>query len=421
MDSPQRTLDHALKELPHRFFEGMVSKKLRALGIEATPALSRELAAHILTGNGGPFRYRSSKPHGTVVTLVFDDADGNELTKALDSFCETRLPQLVDSLASSTSKQLVKRLRSDWVNEHLLQQTEAFEFRGFLEDRWGIPLAQLRMMLTIAREWCPELNNKPRDFEKDNKSKLHNVLIRLLIRACQVTNEIICLLENGFADGAMARWRSLHEIGVVASVISLHGEDIAERYIAHAAVESRRAMDRFTECRERLGHKPISKRARRKIMKAYQAVIDRYGEVFKGNYGWAAEHLRKKSPTFAELEVEAGREEMRAHYQMGNDNVHAGVKSIFHRLGVLENYVHLLPGRSNAGLAEPGLNTALTLMRLSVLVCMSNDLDDLAIAQVMISLSDETQRSFCLADKKLRRDDKIQRATAQSPHPSETA
>ena len=81
---------------------------------------------------------------------------------------------------------------------------------------------------------------------------------------------------------------------------------------------------------------------------------------------------------------------MRAHYQMGNDNVHAGVKSIFHRLGVLENYVHLLPGRSNAGLAEPGLNTALTLMRLSVLVCMSNDLDDLAIAQVMMSFSDET-------------------------------
>ena len=56
-----------------------------------------------------------------------------------------------------------------------------------------------------------------------------------------MADEIICLLENGFADGAMARWRTLHEIAIVAIVLSKHGEDIAQGYLDHQAVESKRA------------------------------------------------------------------------------------------------------------------------------------------------------------------------------------
>jgi hypothetical protein len=73
------------------------------------------------------------------------------------------------------------------------------------------------------------------------------ILIRLLVRAWQVTDEILCLLENGFADGAMARWRTLHEIHVVAAVLMRHGESITERYLAHQAVESKRISCSFPQ------------------------------------------------------------------------------------------------------------------------------------------------------------------------------
>ena len=103
---------------------------------------------------------------------------------------------------------------------------------------------------------------------------------------------------------------------------------------------------------------------------------------------------------------------MRAHYQMANDNVHAGIKSMFVRLGLLEDYSGLLAGRSNAGLTEPGQNAAHTLTQLSVLVCLSEGrLDDLVFAQVMRTIRDRIPLVFSQADKRLRKDDKKYKVT----------
>ncbi len=106
----------------------------------------------------------------------------------------------------------------------------------------------------------------------------------MLVRASQVTDEIVCLLENGFADGAMARWRTVHEIGVVAAVLSLHGDSIAERYLAHQAIESKRAMDKYLACYKLLGYKPLLAREQKKIIKAYDQAIARYGKPFKSDW-----------------------------------------------------------------------------------------------------------------------------------------
>ncbi len=89
---------------------------------------------------------------------------------------------------------------------------------------------------------------------------------------------------------------------------------------------------------------------------------------------------------------------MRSYYQMGNDNVHAGIKSMFVRLGLLD-YDGLLAGRSNGGLMEPGQNAANTLTQLSALVCLSEpNLDDLVAGDMMRMLRDEIPRAFYDAD-----------------------
>jgi len=72
-------------------------------------------------------------------------------------------------------------------------------------------------------------------------------MLRLHIRACQVTNEIIILLENGYADGAMARWRTLHEIATVAAVIAKFGDELAERYVHYQIVESTKALTAYEQ------------------------------------------------------------------------------------------------------------------------------------------------------------------------------
>ncbi len=410
MDILQQSLEQALATMSALFLENLIARRLDEQGIKATKGLSTKLAKHALSGDSKPFRFRRGTQSRNI-TLTLSEKDADEVIQALERFCKTEVPKLIPSVATQISKSTLRDLKSRWADEHALQNADLAGFRERLEERWGKPLRQLRMLLTMSREWCEWTHNREKSLSKHPKKALREILIRLLVRACQVTDEIVCLLENGFADGAMARWRTLHEIAVVAAVISQYGEDIAERYVAHQAVESKRAMDKYLVCCKQLGYKTLSARAQAKIVEAYDRAVAKYGKTFKSDYGWAASHLKKEKPTFADLEAAAGRAEMRSHYQMGNDNVHAGIKSMFVRLGLLDNYNGLLAGRSNAGLTEPGQNTAHTLTQLAAIVCISEpSFDDCVIADMLRMLRDEIPQSFARAEAQLRRDDKAHKA-----------
>lgn len=413
METLQQAIEKVVETIPMLFFERLISKKLKAQGITGSKTLSKRIAQHILSRSNEPFAYRSRK-HSGRISLSIDKAETDEMVRAIESFCETQLPKIVPEAAHRGSKIVLQRLRTTWPDEHAAQNTELAGFRNRLEDRWGEPLGELRMLLTMAREWGEGAHNV--ELARGNKrTRLQEILIRLLVRGCQVTDEIVCLLENGFADGAMARWRTLHEITVVAAVISRHGEDMAERYFAHQAVESKRAMDKYQTCYKQLGFKPLSPHVQQKIVKAFDKAVARYGKPFKTDYGWAASHLKNDRPTFAHLEEAAGRSDMRSYYQMGNDNIHAGIKSMFFRLGLLGDDMGLLTGRSIAGLMEPGQNTAYTFTRLCALVCLrSSNFDDLVVGGMMSTLQHEIPKSFYRAEKQLRKDHKKYVATRNS-------
>jgi hypothetical protein len=405
MDTLQKSLNETVKDIPAILLQNLISKKLRKLGITPSRGLAKKLAKHVLSRASKRFTYNSRKHSGNI-NLAFDEADANEIARAFERFQEEQLPKILPEIAQRLSKTVLKALKSRWPDEHAQQEAELSGFRQRLEERWGKPLGQLRMLLTMSREWCQWAHSRTESLRRGKKTQLRTILMRLLVRGCQVTDEIICLLENGFADGAMARWRTLHEIAVVAAVISQHGETIAERYLDHQAVESKRALDKYMACYKDLGYEPLPAREQRKIVKAYDQVIAKYGPSFKTDYGWAVLHLKNQRPTFVDLEKAAGRAEMRSYYQMGNDNVHAGIKSMYVRLGLLD-YDGLLSGRSNCGLMEPGQNAAHTLTQLSALVCLSEpNMDDLVAGDMMRMLRDEVPQSFYKVDRQLLKDDK---------------
>ena len=406
MDVLQDALNQTTAALPALFLQKLISRKLQEQGIKRTKGLSERLAKHILEGNSEPFE------HSREITLTITKADADDIEQAIERFCDTQLPKIVPDVARRTSKTVLKDLKSRWPDEHALQNKDLSGFRDRLEDRWGKPLSGLRMLLTMVREWCQSAHERQLTQKKANREQVPGLLIRFLVRACQVTDEIICLLENGFADGAMARWRTLHEIAVVATILSQYGESIAERYLAHQAVESKKKMDKYLACYQQLGYKPLTVREQKKIVRNYDNAIARYGKPFGTDYGWAASHLQNNRPTFVDLEAAAGRADMRAHYQMGNDNVHAGIKSMFVRLGLIEDYTGLLSGRSNAGLTEPGQNAAFTLTQLAALVCMNEpSFDDLVVGEMIVTLKNEIPQAFGRADKQLRKDDKSFRSS----------
>ncbi len=146
------------------------------------------------------------------------------------------------------AKSTLKKLKKSWPGEQSSQEADLAGFCGRTRSRWGKPLGQLRMLLTMVREWVGEIHARENSKRRSKNRQSRKLLIRLLVRGCQVTDEILCLLENGFPDGAMARWRTLYEIGVVGAVIQKHGDGIANRYLAHQHIESKRAMEKYLAC-----------------------------------------------------------------------------------------------------------------------------------------------------------------------------
>lgn len=122
-------------------------------GVVAPKRLPHKLAEHILSGSTKPFKYRGGAQAGNI-SLTFEQTDVDEMAKRLSVFCETKLPEVLDQVGERASRRILKDLKSRWPREQASQEADLSKFRKRLEDRWGKPLGQLRMLLTMSREWC---------------------------------------------------------------------------------------------------------------------------------------------------------------------------------------------------------------------------------------------------------------------------
>lgn len=382
--------------------------KLEQAGAKVKQSELDRAAEQLVSGVSGPISFSSKKLD--VFNIAITDDELKAITDRVEVQLKAIFPGVVRSVADQSARNLYETLKQRWKKEHKKQVADLARFRGNLEKRYGEGLDKLRMLVTIAREWGQE--NYQRKYEKEDGSlsSLDDVLVRLHVRACQVVLEIIILLENGLADGAMARWRTLHEITTVAMLIKQHGESLAERYVQYQIVESKKAMIAYEECREVLGYGSYPKKQSRKIAREYARVIATYGESFGGEYGWIA-HLLGKGPknrvTFADLQKAAEMKEMRAYYKMASYNVHASPKGVYFKLGEIEKSTTLPAGSTNAGLVEPAQNAAISFAKLTTLVCNDESgpmFDNHVFMKVIHRLMVEIPEDFARADKILKRD-----------------
>ena len=263
------------------------------------------------------------------------------------------------------------------------------------------------MLLTSAREINGNFHNKLLRSKARTGLVRRHVLMLLHMRACQTTMEIISLLENGLADGAFARWRTLYELGVVASLIDTHGDDIAQRYLDHDCVAMKRSLENVLQHDHSTSVPSIPKRIQREIDRDYDEVVSRYGKSFKSNYGWTSHHLGLRNPTFQQLEVAAGADALPPTYKRASFKVHAGVPGLLRNLGNLSEEVLTLGGASNAGIEEPATNTAYSLTQITALLYgKSNRLEDMIELATLCKLRDRVAGECGRAARKLEREER---------------
>jgi DNA-binding CsgD family transcriptional regulator len=141
-------------------------------------------------------------------------------------------------------------------------------------------------------------------------------LIRLHARAVRTATEVLRLLESGLSDGALARCRSLHEMAVVALILSKNGPEVSEQYLLHGVYHAQRTMGKLQEHAAALGWEPVTAEEMREIDKRVAELEARFGEQFvKKEYGWAMGPLNKKRDIrFADLEKAVQLEKFRPFY-----------------------------------------------------------------------------------------------------------
>ncbi len=316
------------------------------------------------------------------ITITDDDLAQYESTiKSISN----HMPDIIQDLISDISKALLATMNRTWPTESRRCTRDIRGFRSRLYRRWKAPIEKLKMLLEIAIEHGGVTNSRLRESCNSNQAHLIEAMTRLHARSCQIAGEIICLIEGGFADGALARWRSLHEVAVVSLLISECGEELAERYLLHEVIESRKSAKEYSDIGGRLvGYEAVDQRFMEELKTESAAVVDRFGDGFKRTYGWAVGYGGVQKSAFADLERAVKVDHLRSHYRMASHGVHANPKGILFKVGLVEGSDLLLAGPSNTGFADAGHLTAISMAQVSsALTVLDPSLDNVVATEVM--------------------------------------
>lgn len=320
--------------------------------------------------------------HSIQLALTNISSEVLETVKKLDD----SLPDIIEGTAESVSKIIFHSLRRTYrfgLKKHKEIQAN-FEVNLF--GTWGKAISQLEVLLGLALEAAEHTEEIVIRGDCSHTDAKWIVLSRLHARACQITGEIVTLLKAGYADGAQARWRSLHEVTVVAAFILEQDDTVAEQYLLHDAIEEYKSvaqqLNLWPELKE--DEEFLSYFNDLKIQKA--ELVRNHGRYFPEDHGWSASAFGGQRPTFREIEKRVNLSYLRPEYREASHNVHAGVRGAFSRLGLHPNTENiLLAGASDFGLAGPGHLAAVSLTQATISLLQGAEAFDSIVIMKVIS------------------------------------
>lgn len=329
---------------------------------------------------------------GITIDLSKSEIDIDDITEQFCNQIENEIPQIAIKIGEIITEDLMKKagkmLR--------LRRKDTNKFESAIFNRWGTALNLLEAMIVIASEAGGDFNHIIRKSLPSGKEYLFEATTRLHARACQVSSEILTLLKAGYADGAHARWRCLHEIAVTMFFLASQKDDTAERYLLHEKIESYKAACSYQAHCESLGYEPLTADEMTKLKECRNQLIERFEKDFESDYGWASIPHKKKKVTFYDIECYVKMKHFRPFYKMASHNVHSNSKGILFRLSLDFSKPDILPaGPSVFGLADPGQNTAISLLQATTaLLTIEPNMDCLVACDILSRFADKARDAF---------------------------
>lgn len=216
------------------------------------------------------------------------------------------------------------------------------------------------------------------------RSWKHQSLFTTYGRSLRVAREVLCLLHGGFADGALGRWRTLHELSVVTRFLAANDEELSRRYVLHRLGQAHRSAALHQRFAGRTSSTPIADDVMRRLAEEKDRLVAEFGEEILEDWGWAALVIKKKRIRFSDIEEFQGRDLLRPNYRWASEDIHGAFNPSGGTLGNDNDADGILSGASLRGLLDPAYWTALSLMDAAVAVLLFvPTLDRIALARVI--------------------------------------
>jgi len=337
------------------------------------------------------------------------ESDTRALSRAVNRFLRDELPKIVHGMATDLEARAPEMIRE----EEAIRR----DFEARLRARWGGAFDLLESIVRMAREVgekAMQTSARMGDRKVANKA---SALFRLHIRGIQVTSEILALCRAGFADGALARWRSLHEIAVTALFLADKDEEMSRRYLGHATVQNRKEAQNLNEHHRRLGYRKVDKRLLARLDAQVAALESKYADEFrKGDYNWIPKSVLRDR-NFHGLERHLRMHHLHPYVRLASNAVHGGSKGFF-LIGVPDRARKRWPvaGSTDYGFADPLQNAGLSLVQLTA--CLFHLVASVeTILSVQVMLKFQARLSETAMGIQQRMEEELQRGRAiGAPH-----
>jgi hypothetical protein len=347
-------------------------------------------------------------------TGLSKDEIGNALSSCMKEFAENcgkfmesyvkNIPEMLNSVVDTVSGNMSSRLMQQYDEIYVEHSNMYGALRDEIKEYWDRPLKMFQCFIALAEEsskcYMDSFSEEPEKF-----AALAILLPNLHAKLIQIAKEILCLLSNGFPEGAFARWRSLHELSVICHFISETGNETAVRFIDHETIEMFTQLSSANEYKRYSGVLRNAAVDATSLKSEYDRCISEYGNGFLNDYGWASNVIKKKRPTFADIEEYTQNKHQRPFCVTANSKIHLNAIGILYNLGSPPSTDEILSGPSSLGLGEPAILTVQSLAYgLTQLLTSDPKIDNLIASKILILHMNELIDSFDESEKILERD-----------------
>ena len=301
--------------------------------------------------------------------------------------------RIVKFVRKSAVKQITKALKKSapGMLKEARARTDGFEKRTF--KRWKKPFDLFEQLIAMAIEIGEDVDAELTQVAQE-EDFVFEALRHLHPRSILNAQEIYCLLKGGFPDGALARWRSLHEVAVTAVFISQSGNQTALNYLGSFVFNARRAANQLNEYAERAGLEPFHQKDLNDLDVACDATEKQLGRAIGADYGWAREALGrgpKSHISLLDLEKHVCMDHWRPRYRWASQHTHAGHRPPDKSLAMCEaeEPLHIVGG-SNSGFVDPLQMAAISLATVSsVFLLHKPTFERITLSEIMQKYADE--------------------------------